>query len=70
MRRKGSVENINYQGIRQLGWISLDETLTSRTELALQSFAFHEWFPCGSSAVLILIKAVMKNFDLTYYIEC
>ena len=41
------VENLNYKGIRQSGWISLGETLHSKAELVLLSVAVTEWFPFG-----------------------
>ena len=41
------VENLNYKGLGQSGWISLGETLQSRAELVLKSVALTEWFPFG-----------------------
>ena len=41
------MENLNYKGLRELGWILLGVTLKSRAEYVLQSVALPEWFPFG-----------------------
>ena len=41
------MENSNYKGLRELGWISLGVTLKSRAEYVLQSVALPESFPFG-----------------------
>ena len=45
--RSTHVENSNYKGLRELGWVSLGVTLKSRAEYVLQSVALPESFPFG-----------------------
>ena len=41
------VENVNYKGLRQSGWVSIGKTLQSRAESVLQSVTLTEWFAFG-----------------------